>query len=103
MSGKGYTYTTLSGGPDKPMNITVSFYLDDRAWIRVSGAGTGRPVLSISHGEVSVNVGPAAAARVTAQDARIARSLADLTAEYAAEVERLSTTDQASPAGADAA
>jgi hypothetical protein len=96
---EGYTYTTLSGGPDKPMNVTVSFYLDDLAWMRVVGADTGRPLLCISHGEVSVNVGPAAPGLVTAEDARIARSLADLAAEYASEVERLST---ATAAGAGA-
>jgi hypothetical protein len=87
--GEGYTYTTLSGGPDQPVRIQVSFYLDAEAWIRVPGTGTGEQLLSISHGYASMSVGPAKAGVVTAEDARIARTLADQAAVYAAEVERL--------------
>ncbi|HXP19670.1 MAG TPA: hypothetical protein VN840_08500 [Streptosporangiaceae bacterium] len=99
MSEKGYTYTTLSGGPGEPVRVTVSFYLDDRAWIRVPGIEAGQPVLSIEHGDVLVRFGPAAG-QVTGQDARIARTLAGQAAIYAAEIERLSA---AGGAGADAA
>ena len=49
----------------------------------------GRPFLSVSHGDVSVHIGPRTDAEVTAEDARIARKLADQAASYAAEVERL--------------
>jgi len=96
MSGKGYSYTTLSGGPDEPVRVKVSFYLDARAWITVPGIKAGQPLLTIAFGDVSVRFGPAAE-QVTEQDARIARTLADHAAIYAAEVERLSK------AGTDAA
>jgi hypothetical protein len=101
MSGQGYTYTTLSGGPEEPVRVGVSFHLDDRAWICVAGAENGRPHLVIAHGDVSVSVG-LAPDQVTAEDARIARHLADQAAEYAAEVERLSAaTSMAPEAGTD--
>ena len=100
---EGYTYTTLNCGPGKPMSVRVSFYLDDKAWIRAVGTDNGQPLLTISHGQVSVNVGPAAPGLVTAEDARIARSLAEKATEYAAEIERLSTIGHVGPAGADAA
>jgi hypothetical protein len=102
VSEKGYTYTTLSCGPGEPVRIKVSFYLDSRAWITTSGIDAGKPVLNISHGDVSVSIGPAKE-QVTAEDARIARTLADQAAIYAAEVERLSRSGTAGPAGADAA
>ena len=52
------------------------------------GRGTGSPHLGISHGEVSVSISPVPG-RASAEDARIARELADKAAVYAAEVERL--------------
>jgi hypothetical protein len=88
MSG-GYSYTTLSADRDLPVRVTVAFYLDDAAWLRVSGVGTDRPHLGVSYGDVSVTIGPVPG-EVTGQDARVARRLADLAAEYAADVERLS-------------
>jgi hypothetical protein len=84
----GYTYTTLSADLGEPTRVGVSFYLDDCAWITVSGADAGRPRLLIEHGDVSVRVGPATD-QVTAEDARIARLVADEAAKYAAEIERL--------------
>ena len=100
MRGAGYTYTMISAGPSEPTRITVSFYLDAAAWITMYGAGKGRPQLSIAHGEVSVNIAPRAEDIVTAEDARIARTLADKAAAYATEVERLSASNDAGPAAA---
>jgi hypothetical protein len=88
MSGAGYTYTTLSAGPDEPTHVRVSFHLDDQAQIAVYGMDSGRPHLGISHGDVEAAVGPCGDA-VTAQDARLARVLADKAAAYATEMERL--------------
>jgi len=70
--------------PGEPVRVTVSFYLDQRAWITVSGIDVGEPRLSIAHGDVSVRVGPSGPDAVTEQDARIARCLADQAAMYAA-------------------
>jgi hypothetical protein len=103
VSEKGYTYTTLSARPGEPVVVAVSFYLDAKAWLTVPGIDAGRPRLTISHGDVSVRIGPAAEEQVTAEDARIARTLADQAAVYAAEVERLSAASQAGSGGADAA
>jgi hypothetical protein len=51
----GYTFTTLTGGPEEPMRIGVSFYpLDDAARIRVYSLGSDRPQLGIMHGDVEV-------------------------------------------------
>jgi hypothetical protein len=91
----GYTYTTMSAQPGEPTRVGVSFYLDRHAWITVSGVEAGRPGLSIAHGDVSVRVGPSDPDAVTEQDARIARSLADQAATYAAEIERLSAGNDA--------
>jgi len=99
MSG-GYSYTTLSADRDLPVRVSVAFYLDDGAWIRVSGAGTDRPHLGVSYGDVSVTIGPVPG-QVTAENARVARRLAGLAADYAAAVERLSTAaSEASESGA---
>ena len=84
----GYAYTTISADPGEPARVGVSFYLDERAWITVAGQDTARPLLSVSLGEVSVTFSPTPDG-VTAEDARIARRLADEAATYAAEVERL--------------
>ncbi len=84
----GYTYTTLTGRPGEPVKVRVAFYLDRQAWICVPGIESGKPHLHISHGDVSVSIGPSME-RPTAEDARVARSLADQAAAYAAEVERL--------------
>jgi hypothetical protein len=93
MSG-GYTYTTIVTRREQPTRIGVSFYLDADAWITVPGAGTGTPHLTIAHGDVSVRIGPRAD-EVTAEDARIARNLADQAAIYAAAVERLAASTTA--------
>ncbi|HUZ55681.1 MAG TPA: hypothetical protein VMU94_24515 [Streptosporangiaceae bacterium] len=101
MSG-GYTYTTIITRRGEPTRITVSFYLDDDAWIAVPGAGTDQPHLSIAHGDVSIRIGPRAE-KVTSNDAKIARNLADQVATYAAEVERLAVANQADGSGTAAA
>ena len=97
----GYTYTTITSGPDEPVRIGVSFHLDDAAWIRVCGLDDDRPQLSIMHGEVGVDFLPTPG-RVTEADARIARDLADKAAVYAADVERL-RAEQDARAESDAA
>jgi hypothetical protein len=96
----GYTYTTLTGGRDEPVQVRVSFYLDDPAWIRFITSESGTPHLVVSQGDVSAVIGPASAARVTGHDARLARELADRTAEYAAEIERLAALAATNPAAA---
>ena len=101
---EGYTYTTLSAHPGEPVRVSVSFYLDERAFIDVCGTKPdGRPFLSISHGDVSVCIASRSDGAVTAEDARIARTLADQAATYAAEVERLSATPKADSSGTAAA
>jgi hypothetical protein len=97
---EGYTYTTLSAHPGEPVKVAVSFYLDQHAWIAACGTGTGRPHLSVSHGDVSVSIAPARTGQVTGQDARLAREVADQAATYAAEVERLAAAG--GPGGAAA-
>ncbi|MGO8961330.1 MAG: hypothetical protein ACLQFR_28765 [Streptosporangiaceae bacterium] len=89
----GYSYTTLSSRPGEPVRVGVSFYLDERAWIVVAGAGSATPHLTVSHGDVSVSIGPASPGQVTGQDARIARKLAEHAAAYATEIERLAAGD----------
>jgi hypothetical protein len=84
----GYTYTTISARPGEATRFGVSFYLDADAWIVVPGAGTDEPHLTIAHGDVSVSIGPRTG-EVTAEDAQIARTLAEQAAIYAAEIERL--------------
>jgi hypothetical protein len=98
----GYTYTVISAHPGEPTRIEVSFYLDDRAWISVPGAGGSRPHLHVVHEHVSVSIGPRTET-VTAGDVALARQLADQAARYAAEVERLATQQQADDAGTTAA
>jgi hypothetical protein len=88
---EGYAYTTLSARPGEPTHVTVSLYLDRLAWIAVPGIGTDRPHLSIALGDVSVCIGPEPKG-VTAEDAWIARRLADKAAAYAAELERMSAS-----------
>ena len=103
--GEGYSYTTLSARRGQAVRVGVSFYLDGRAWIAVPGAGTDKPHLHISHGDVSAGFSPCDPGQVTAEDARIARELADKAAEYAAEIERLHAASPAYAAeqGGDAA
>jgi hypothetical protein len=99
----GYTFTSITARPGESARIGVSFYLDHDAWIAVASTETGRPHLYIAHGEVSVSVSPRTEA-ITADDAVIARRLADHAAEYATEVERLSGQhQQADSAGPTAA
>ena len=91
---RGYTYTTLSAQPGEPVRVGVSFYLDDAALDRVC---RGRDRQAAPGRGARRCVGDASArspARVTAEDARIARELADQAAEYAAEVERLSAAQR---------
>ncbi len=95
----GYSYTTLSSRPGEPVRISVSFYLDGRAWIRACGLDTDRPLLAVSLGEVSVSIAPVPG-RASAEDARIARELASAASEYAAAVGQLAA---ASSSGATAA
>jgi hypothetical protein len=104
--GEGYSYTTLSARRGQPVRVGVSFYLDGRAWIAVPGAGTDQPHLHISQGSAQADFGPCSPGQVTAEDARIARELADKAAEYAAEIERLHAASPAYAAeeeGGDAA
>jgi hypothetical protein len=84
----GYTYTTIVAGPDEPVRIEVSFYLDDAARIRNYDTGRDRPQFGIQHGDVEVTFA-IGHGRVSEDDARLARELADKAAIYAAEVERL--------------
>jgi hypothetical protein len=97
---EGYTYTTLSSHQGEPVRVGVSFYLDTHAWVAVCGRESGQPRLTVSHGDVSVSIGPASPGQVTEQDARIARSLADQAAAYAAEIERLAAADSPGRAAA---
>ncbi|MGH3276470.1 MAG: hypothetical protein ACRDNZ_19345 [Streptosporangiaceae bacterium] len=101
MSG-GYTYTVINAHPGEPARIGVSFYLDEHAWITVPGAGGTRPHLHIAHGEVSVSIGPRDET-VTAEDVVLAHKLADQAAAYAAEIERLRASHDASGSGTTAA
>ncbi|HEY3732353.1 MAG TPA: hypothetical protein VGL63_00375 [Streptosporangiaceae bacterium] len=87
MSG-GYTFTTITAGAEEAARIEVSFYLDDAARIRIYGTDCDRPQFCITHGEVSVAF-LTTKTRVTEDDARIARQLADQAVAFAAEVERL--------------
>ncbi|MGH3155502.1 MAG: hypothetical protein ACRDNF_02830 [Streptosporangiaceae bacterium] len=87
MSG-GYTYTTITGGPEEPVRIGVSFYLDDAAHIRNYGQGGDRPMFGIQHGDVEVLFIPPHG-QFSEDDVRLARELAAKAAIYAAEVARL--------------
>jgi hypothetical protein len=102
-AGKGYTYTTLSSRPGEPAHIGVFFHLDERAWVAVCGAGSGRPHLSIAHREVSVAIAPCSPDAVTAAYARVARSLAGKAAAYAAALERQCAASGAGTPGTSAA
>jgi hypothetical protein len=99
----GYSYVTLAAGRDEPVRVGVSFHLDGRAWIEVINSGTDQPHLHVELGDVSANFSPRAPGTITAEDARIARELADKTAAYAAEIERLHTANPAPEAGGAAA
>jgi hypothetical protein len=95
---EGYSYTTITATQGEPTSINVSFHLDGHAWIFASDEGSEHPHVSIHHGKVSVRIGPHPGP-VTEQDAQLARILADKTAQYAAEVERLRTIQAASDTG----
>jgi hypothetical protein len=90
----GHTYTTIITRPGEPTRISVSFHLDASAWIAVAGTGTDTPHLSIGHGGATVRIGPRTG-EVTAEDAKIARELADQAATYAAQIERLAARNPA--------
>lgn len=95
---EGYSYATITASKDEPTRVSVSFYLDDAAWLAVcTDPQTGRAHLSIAYGDVSVAICPLPG-EVTARDARIARELADKAGAYAAEVERLSSGNGAAAA-----
>jgi hypothetical protein len=98
MTGAGYSYTTLSADRGEPTRVAVSLYLDGQSWMCVAGAEDDRPRLTVAHGDVSVSIGPPPGP-VARRDAQIARRLADLAAEYAAAVERLSAASTAAPEG----
>jgi hypothetical protein len=99
---EGYTYTTISSGPDGPTRIGMAFYPDHTARIRACGLHNDRPALCIVHGDVDVTFAPTPGP-VTATDARLARKLADQAAAYAAEVERLHNEHEAEAAADSAA
>jgi hypothetical protein len=94
--GEGYTFASLTVRPGEPTRVRVSLYLDGQAWMYVAGAEDGRPHLTVAHGDVSVAFGPPPD-QITPQDAQIAQRLADLAAEYAAAVERLTAASTATP------
>jgi hypothetical protein len=100
---EGYSYTTISAHPGEPVRVGVSFYLDSRNWIAVAGAGTDRPHLAIKAGDVSAAIGPADPGEITAEDARLARVLADQAALYATEIERLALASEPGEPGSTAA
>ena len=83
----GYSYTTITSRIGEPTRIGVSFYLNEESFIELCGAGTDDPFLSVAHGDVTVRIGPRRQA-LTGADAVIARKLAGLAAQYAAEIER---------------
>lgn len=95
----GYSYPTLSAEPGQPVRIGVALPRHARL-DHVLGSESGRPHLAVSHGDVSVRIGPASTDRVTGQDARMARTLADQAAAYAAEVERLAAASAPDDAAA---
>jgi hypothetical protein len=87
---EGYSYTVIRAQPGEPVKVAVSFYLDQRARIDAyPGHGRSAPHLGVQLDDASVSIGPAHPGQVTAEDAQIARRLADQTAAYAAEIERL--------------
>jgi hypothetical protein len=87
---EGYSYTVIRAHPGEPVKVAVSFYLDQRARIDVyPGHGRSAPHLGVQLADASVSIGPAHPGQVTAEDAQLARRLADQTAKYAAEVEWL--------------
>jgi hypothetical protein len=90
----GYSYTTITSAPEEPTRIGVSFYLDDAAWIRAIGEERERPQLSIRHGHVDADFALPPGS-ITEAGARIARTLADQAALYAAQVERLKAEQDA--------
>jgi hypothetical protein len=92
----GYSYTTLSARPGEPVRVGVGFHLDAEAWVCVAGAESGQPQLVVSYGDVSAHFRPPPGP-VTAEAAQVARRLAEVAAEYAAEVERLSAAEPVAP------
>jgi hypothetical protein len=90
----GYSYTTIMAAADEPTRIEISFHLDDSAWVRAYGLDEDRPQLTIRHGDVAATFAPTMG-RITEDDARMARELADRAATYAAGVERLKAEQDA--------
>lgn len=87
--------------PGRDPRASVTLPLDERADCRMFSVDHPQgpePVLSISHGGVSVLVAPDRPGRATAQDVAVARALLEAVTCYAAEVERLHTGDQNPPA-----
>jgi hypothetical protein len=97
---EGYAYTTLTAHPGEPTQVGVALYLGQSAWIVACGTGKAKPHLAVRLGDVAVSISPACPGQVTAQDAQIARRLADQAATYAAEIERLAAAG--GPGGAAA-
>jgi hypothetical protein len=85
----GYSYTTIISGRDAPPSVDVMFYLDDTAWIRVPGVGKERCHLHVRHRDATVTIAPVEPDHVTTTDIDVARQLAEATATYLAECERL--------------
>ena len=77
------------------MRVRVSIYLDSAAWVCVPGPREPAAPL-VEHGDVSVSFSPPPG-DISAEDARIARQLADRAAEYAADIERLSAANTTAP------
>jgi uncharacterized small protein (DUF1192 family) len=90
----GYSYVTIMAAADEPTRIEVSFHLDDSAWVRAYGLDEDRPQLTIRHGDVATTFAPTTG-RITEDDVRMARELADRAALYAAGVERLKAEQDA--------
>jgi hypothetical protein len=90
----GYSYTTIVAAADEPTRIEVSFHLDDSAWVRAYGLDEDRPQFTIRHGDVATTFAPTPG-RITEDDARMARELANQAATYAAGVERLKANQDA--------
>ena len=99
MSDGSYAYTTITAAPGEPTRIDVSFYLSEHAWVKAHTSAKDRPFLSVRLGDVSVRIAPRTDG-LTAQDAKIARHLADQAALYAEEVERRCNAQASGPAAA---
>ena len=83
-----YSYTTLIVDPDGTASVNVTLRPDEQVSL-LCVRDRGRAQLSISHARADVTITPANPTAPTAEDLAVARRLAELFAQYAAEVERL--------------